>query len=114
MFSLHVYHLTLLPLRIDAGLKYILDSVFICNYSAGECRGDAVPSAGVWDVPSSLPRFSFAAAGGMNQVLEELLPFYPNFCKKLATVRIPLKNWEREYFSFGECKLSSREPKPLY
>src|SRR2546421_2528510 len=49
------------------------------NYSAGECRGDAVPSAGVWGTlpggqvtPSSFPSFSFAAAGGMNQVPEEL------------------------------------------
>src|SRR6266702_2187070 len=47
------------------------------NYSAGECRGDAVPSAGVCgapppSAPSSLPSFSFAAAGGMNQVPEEL------------------------------------------
>src|SRR2546423_13642173 len=42
-------------------------------------------------------------------------PFYsyPNFCKKLATVRIPLKNCEREYFSFGECRLSSGKPKPI-
>ena len=46
-----------------------------CNYSAGECRGDAVPSAGVWGIPSSLPSFSFAAAGGMNQVPEELRTF---------------------------------------
>src|SRR5436305_7818380 len=42
------------------------------NYSAGECRGDAVPSAGVWGAPSSLPSFSFAATRGMNQVPEEL------------------------------------------
>src|SRR5438874_12474489 len=40
-------------------------------------------------------------------------PFYPNLCKKFATVRIPLKNWEREYFSFGECRLSSGKPKPI-
>ena len=52
------------------------------KYSVGECRGDAVPSAGVWGtlsggqvIPSSLPRFSFAAAGGMNQVPEELRTF---------------------------------------
>src|SRR5437588_877318 len=38
---------------------------------------------------------------------------YPSFCKKLATVRIPLKNCEREYFSFGACRLSSGRPKPI-
>src|SRR6266513_1952121 len=42
------------------------------NSSAGECRGDAVPSAGVWGAPRSFPSFSFAAAGGINQVSEEL------------------------------------------
>src|SRR6266852_1704886 len=48
-----------------------------------------------------------------NRPLHRSFAHYPSFCKKLATVRIPLKNCEREYFSFGACRLSSGKPNPI-
>src|SRR5438270_12992193 len=61
------------------------------NSSAGECRGDAVPSAGVCgapppSAPSSFPSFSLAAAGGMNQVPEELLIELENIRENIAEI----------------------------
>src|SRR2546422_10021156 len=54
-----------------------------------------------------------SAVGTMNRPLHRSFAHYPSFCKKLATVRIPLKNCEREYFSFGACRLSSGKPNPI-
>jgi hypothetical protein len=53
-------------------------------------QGDAVllPGSGGQVIPSSLPSFSLAAAGGMHQVPEELLRFFDKICLTRQTKHI--------------------------